>query len=58
MLLDLLAKKSISLHIGMSMNDLAIEIKNVGSGITVEDHDPCGSIMHKSQTKLRFNNAN
>ena len=40
------------------MNDLAIEIKNVGLGITLEDHDPCGSIMHKSKTKLRFNNAN
>ena len=37
------------------MNDLAIEMKNVG--VTV-DHDPCGSIMHKSKTKLRFNNAN
>ena len=47
-----------SLHIGIFMNDLAIEIKNVGLGITVEDHDPCGSIMHKSKTKLRFNNAN
>ena len=43
MLLDLLGKKSTSLHIGIFMNDL---------GITVEDHDPCGSIMHKSKTKL------
>ena len=48
-----------SLHIGIyNMNDLATEIKNVGLGITVEDHDPCGSIMHKSKSKLRFNNAN
>ena len=46
-----------SLHIGIFMNDLATENKNVGLGITV-DHDPCGSIMHKSKTKLRFNNAN
>ena len=46
-----------SLHTGIFMNDLATtEIKNVGLGITVEDHDP--SIMHKSKTKLRFNNAN
>ena len=47
-----------SLHIAIFMNDLAIEINNVGLGITVEDHDPCSSIMHKSKTKLRFNNAN
>ena len=46
MLLDLLGKKSMSLHIGICMNDLAIEIKNVGLAITVVDHDPCGSIMH------------
>ena len=58
MLLDLLGKKSRSLQIGICMNDLATDIKNVGLGITVEDHDPCGSIMHKSKTKLRFNNAN
>ena len=58
MLLDLLGKKSMSLHIGIFMNDLATEIKNVGLGITVEDHDPCGSKMHKGKTKLRFNNAN
>ena len=51
MLLDLLGKKSMGLHIGIFMNDLATEIKNVGLGITVEDHDPCGSIMHKSKTK-------
>ena len=50
MLLDLLRKKSMSLHIGIFMNDLAIEIKNVGLGITIDDHDPCGSIMHKSKT--------
>ena len=41
MLLDLLGKKSMSLHIGIFMNDLATEIKNVGLGITVQDHDPC-----------------
>ena len=57
MLLDLLGKKNMSLHIGIFRNDLAIEIKNVGLRITVEVHDPCGSIMHKSKTKLRFNNA-
>ena len=57
-LLDLLGKKSMSLHIGIFMNDLATEIKNIGLGITVEDHDSCSSIIHKSKTKLRFNNAN
>ena len=36
------------------MNDLAIEIKNVGLGMTGEDHDPRGSIMHKSKTKLEY----
>ena len=55
---DLLGKKSMSLHIRIFMNDLATEIKNVGLGITVEDHDPCGSIMYKIKTKLRFNNVN
>ena len=49
MLLDLLGKKSMSLHIGIFMNDLAIEIKNVGLEDVVEDHDPCGSIMHKTR---------
>ena len=49
MLLDLLRKKSMSSYIGIFMNDLAIEMKNVG--VTV-DHDPCDSIMHKSKTKL------
>ena len=58
MLLDLLGKKSTSLHIGIFMYDLATEIKDVRLGITVEDHDPCGSKIHKSKTKLRFNNAN
>ena len=53
----LLGKKSISLHIGIFMNDLATEIKNVGLGITVEDHDPCGLIMHKSKTKLDWANS-
>ena len=34
------------------MNDLAIEIKNVGLGIRVGDHDPFHtSIMHKIKTK-------
>ena len=47
-----------SLHNGIFMNDLAIEIKNVDLGITEEDHDPCGSIIHKSKTNLSFNNAN
>ena len=32
MLRDLLGKKSMSLHIGIFMNDLATEIKNVGLG--------------------------
>ena len=48
MLLDLLGKKSMSLHTGIFMNDLAIEIKNLGLGITVGDHDP----FHGS-TRLR-----
>ena len=52
MLLDLLRKGSISLHIGIFMNDLAIEIKNLGLGITVGDRDPFySSIMHKIKTK-------
>ena len=51
MLLDLLGKKSMSLYIAIFMNDLAIEIKNLGLGITV-DHDPFHtSIMHKIKTK-------
>ena len=34
------------------MNDLAIEIKNLGLGITVGDHDTFhSSIMHKIKTK-------
>ena len=40
MLLDLLGKKSMSLHTGIFMNDLATEIKNLGLGITVVDQDP------------------
>ena len=52
MLLDLLGKKSMSLYIAIFMNDLAIEIKNLGLGITVGDHDPFHtSIVHKIKTK-------
>ena len=52
MLLDLLGKKSTSLYIAIFLNDLAIEIKNVGLGIRVGDHDLFqSSIMHKIQTK-------
>ena len=52
MLLYLLGKKSMSLYIAILMNDLAIEIKNVGLGIRVGDHDPFHtSIMHKIKTK-------
>ena len=52
MLLDLFGKKSMSLYIAIFMNDLAIEIKNLGLGIRVGDHDPFhSSIMHKIQTK-------
>ena len=48
MLLDLLGKKSTSLYIAIFMNDLASEIKNLGLGIRVGDHDPFhSSIMHK-----------
>ena len=36
MLLDLLGKKSMSLYIAIFMNDLAIEIKNLGLGIRVD----------------------
>ena len=37
-----------SLYIAIFMNDLAIEIKNLGLGIRVGDHDPFHtSIMHK-----------
>ena len=52
MLLDLLGKKSMSLYTAIFMNDLAIEIKNLGLGIIVVDHDPFHtSIMHKIKTK-------
>ena len=52
MLLDLLGKKSMTLYIAIFMNDLAIEIKNLGLGIRVGDHDPFHtSIMHKIKTK-------
>ena len=52
MLLDLLGKKSMSLYIVIFMNDLAIEIKNLGLGIRVGDHDPFHtSIIHKLKTK-------
>ena len=52
MLLDLLGKKSTSLYIAIFINDLAIEIKNLGLGIRVGDHDPFhSSIMHKIKTK-------
>ena len=41
-----------SLHFGISMNDLAIEIENLGLGLTVGDRDPSHiSIMHKIKTK-------
>ena len=46
-----------SLHIGIFMNDLSTEIKNVAFGITVEDHDRFGSIIHKGKTKLRCNKS-
>ena len=52
MLLDLLGKKSTSLYIAIFINDLAIEIKNLGLGIKVGDHDPFhSSIMPKIKTK-------
>ena len=52
MLLDLLGKKSMSLYTAIFMNDLATEIKNLGLGIIVGDHDPFHtSIMHKIKTK-------
>ena len=52
MLLDLLGKKSMSLYIAIFMKDLAIEIKNLGLGIRVGDHDLFHtSIMHKIKTK-------
>ena len=52
MLLDLLGKKSMSLYTAIFMNDLAIEIKYLGLGIIVGDHDPFHtSIMHKIKTK-------
>ena len=41
-----------SLYIAIFMNDLAIEIKYLGLGIRVGDHDPFHtSIMHKINTK-------
>ena len=41
-----------SLYIAIFMNDLASEIKNLGLGIRVGDHDPFHtSIMHKIKTK-------
>ena len=41
-----------SLYIAIFMNDLASEMKNLGSGIRVGDHDPFHtSIMHKIKTK-------
>ena len=41
-----------SLYIAIFMNDLAIEIKNLGLGIREGDHDPLHtSIMHKIKTK-------
>ena len=41
-----------SLHIAIFMNDLVIEIKNLGLGIRVGDHDPFHTtIMHKIKTK-------
>ena len=52
MLLDLLGKKSMSFYIAIFMNDLAIEIKHLGLGIIVGDHDPFHtSIMHKMKPK-------
>ena len=40
-----------SLYIAIFMNDLAIEIKNLGLGIRVGDHDPFHtSIMYKIKT--------
>ena len=52
MLLDLLGKKSTSLYFAIFMNDLATEIKNLGLGIRVGDHDPFhSSIMYKIKTK-------
>ena len=44
-------ERSTSLYIAIFMNDLAIEIKTLGLGIT-GDHDPFhSSIMHKIKTK-------
>ena len=41
-----------SLYTAIFMNDLAIEIKNLGLEIIVGDHDPFHtSIMHKIKTK-------
>ena len=41
-----------SLYIAIFMNDLAIEIKNLGLGIRVRDHEPFHTaIMHKIKTK-------
>ena len=42
----------LNLQIAIFMNDLASEIKNLGLGIRVGDHDPFHtSIMHKIKTK-------
>ena len=44
-----------SLYTATFMNDLAIEIKNLGLGIRVGDHDPFHtSIMHKIKTKQGY----
>ena len=41
-----------SLYIAIFMNDLATQIKNLGLGMRVGDHDPFHtSIMHKIKTK-------
>ena len=52
MLLDLLGKKSMSLYIAIFMNDLAIEIKNLGLGIRVGDHDPFHTSITQQVTGL------
>ena len=51
-MLDLSFKLAIPPLIAIFMNDLATEIKNLGLGIRVGDHDPFHtSIMHKIKTK-------
>ena len=55
MLLDLLGKKSMSLYIAIFMNDLAIEIKYVGLGIRVGDHDPFHTSTRGSLAKKKDN---